>query len=57
MTGLSQPELHVIAGPNGAGKSTFYEYILAPGGVEFINAEQRRSELLAERRSFGSMPT
>ena len=75
MTALNQPELHLIAGPNGAGKSTFFEHILSPAGMEFINADQiaaqrwpgaeevrsydaarlaerRRTELLAEHKSF-----
>ena len=45
MSALRQPEMHVIAGPNGAGKSTFYEHILSPSGVEFINADLIAAEL------------
>lgn len=55
MTGLSQPELHAIAGPNSAGKSTFFEYILSPSGVEFINADQIAARLwpgVEEERSY-----
>ena len=45
MSALRQPEMHVIAGPNGADKSTFYEHILSPSGVEFINADLIAAEL------------
>ena len=45
MLTLKQPEMHVIAGPNGAGKSTFYEHILSPSGVEFVNADLVAAEL------------
>jgi len=36
---LSDPILHVIAGPNGAGKTTFYEEVIAPIPLEFVNAD------------------
>jgi len=34
------PDLFVLAGPNGAGKTTFFERILAPTGLDFINADR-----------------
>jgi predicted ABC-type ATPase len=34
------PDLFVLAGPNGAGKTTFFERILAPVGLDFINADR-----------------
>ena len=34
------PDLFVLAGPNGAGKTTFFERILAPNGLDFINADR-----------------
>lgn len=34
------PDLFVLAGPNGAGKRTFFERILAPTGLDFINADR-----------------
>ena len=36
---MSDPVLHVVAGPNGAGKTTFFERILAPIPLEFVNAD------------------
>jgi len=36
---VSDPVLHVVAGPNGAGKTTFFERILAPVPLEFVNAD------------------
>lgn len=36
---LKQPEIHIVAGPNGAGKSTFYELVLSPSGMQFVNAD------------------
>ncbi len=33
------PKLWVLTGANGAGKTTFYETLLAPRGVVFINAD------------------
>lgn len=38
MTG--SPDLFVLAGPNGAGKTTFFERILAPTGLDVINADR-----------------
>lgn len=38
MTG--SPDLFVLAGPNGAGRTTFFERILAPTGLDFINADR-----------------
>lgn len=34
------PDLFVLAGPNGAGKTTFFERVLAPTGLDFINADR-----------------
>jgi predicted ABC-type ATPase len=34
------PDLFVLAGPNGAGKKTFFEHVLAPMGLDFINADR-----------------
>jgi predicted ABC-type ATPase len=34
------PDLFVLAGPNGAGKTTFFERILAPTGLDVINADR-----------------
>jgi predicted ABC-type ATPase len=34
------PDLFVLAGPNGAGKTTFFERILAPTGLDLINADR-----------------
>jgi len=34
------PDLFILAGPNGAGKTTFFERILAPTGLDFINADR-----------------
>ncbi len=36
---MSDPILHIIAGPNGAGKTTFYEEVVAPIPLEFVNAD------------------
>jgi predicted ABC-type ATPase len=36
----SAPDLFMLAGPNGAGKTTFYERVLAPTGLDFINADR-----------------
>ena len=36
---MSDPVLHVVAGPNGAGKTTFFDRILAPIPLEFVNAD------------------
>jgi len=35
----SSPDLFILAGPNGAGKTTFHERVLAPTGLDFINAD------------------
>ena len=32
-------QLWILAGGNGAGKSTFYDLMLAPLGIPFINAD------------------
>jgi len=34
------PDLFLLAGPNGAGMTTFFERILAPTGLDFINADR-----------------
>jgi predicted ABC-type ATPase len=34
------PDLFILAGPNGAGKTTFFVNILAPTGLDFINADR-----------------
>ncbi len=31
--------MHLVAGPNGAGKTTFYNKVIAPIPLEFINAD------------------
>lgn len=36
---MSDPILHIVAGPNGAGKTTFYEQVIAPIPLEFVNAD------------------
>ena len=36
---MPDPILHIIAGPNGAGKTTFYEEVVAPIPLEFVNAD------------------
>jgi len=36
---VSDPILHIVAGPNGAGKTTFYEQVIAPIPLEFVNAD------------------
>ncbi len=36
---MSDPILHIVAGPNGAGKTTFYEEVVAPIPLEFVNAD------------------
>lgn len=41
---MADPILHVLAGPNGAGKSTFYEEVLAPLALPFVNADSIADE-------------
>lgn len=41
---MPEPVLHVIAGSNGAGKSSFYERVLAPSTLEFVNADTIAAE-------------
>ena len=36
---MSDPVLHIVAGPNGAGKTTFFDRVLAPIPLEFVNAD------------------
>ncbi len=36
---MPTPILHLVAGPNGAGKTTFYNKVIAPIPLEFINAD------------------
>ena len=36
---MSDPVLHVVAGPNGAGKTTFFDRVLQPLPLEFVNAD------------------
>jgi len=36
---LSTPILHIVAGPNGAGKTTFYDEVIAPIPLQFVNAD------------------
>lgn len=37
---MSDPVLHIVAGPNGAGKTTFFDRVLAPVPLEFVNADE-----------------
>jgi predicted ABC-type ATPase/EAL domain-containing protein (putative c-di-GMP-specific phosphodiesterase class I) len=37
--GNSRPYIVVLAGSNGAGKSTFFREVLAPTGIDFVNAD------------------
>ena len=41
----ARPLIVAIAGPNGAGKSTFYEAVLKPVGLRFVNADVIAAEL------------
>jgi predicted ABC-type ATPase len=36
---VADPLLHIIVGPNGAGKTTFYERVIKPIPLEFVNAD------------------
>jgi predicted ABC-type ATPase len=36
----SAADLFIVAGPNGAGKTTFFERVLAPTELDFINADR-----------------
>ena len=45
-----RPLLVVIAGSNGAGKTTFYESMLRPSGLRFVNADVLVREIGADDR-------
>ncbi len=41
----ARPIVLAVAGPNGAGKTTFYEALVAPAGLRFVNADDLAREL------------
>lgn len=45
---MSDKQLWMLVGGNGAGKSTFYERMLKPHGLPFINADQIAKEVYPE---------
>ncbi|MET0379537.1 MAG: zeta toxin family protein [Spongiibacteraceae bacterium] len=45
MTEAARPQLWLLLGGNGAGKTTFYNLMLAPRGVLFVNADRIAKEL------------